>query len=220
MLSKIQRYLKSFSRGKNCFAPGTLGDPMAEKTVWTPANGGGASFCTHRLNTINPERMEFRSSWGARFFNLIFLIFGIGAMVGFSFSMYSNGKFGFKTDTIIPILFGFVFAFAGGMMLYFGAMPIVFDRRSGHFWKGWRIPEKMLNPETLKNHTRLDQIHALQLVSECCSGSESSYYSYELNLVLQDGSRINVVDHGNVKKLREDAHMLSKFLEKPLWDGT
>ena len=47
------------------------------------------------------------------------------------------------------------------------------------------------------------------------SGSKSSYYSYELNLVLHDGSRINVVDQGNLKRLRSDANTLSQFLESP-----
>ncbi len=51
------------------------------------------------------------------------------------------------------------------------------------------------------------------------SGNKSSYYSYELNLVLNDGSRINVVDHGNLKRLRSDTQTLSQFLGKPVWDA-
>ncbi len=62
-------------------------------------------------------------------------------------------------------------------------------------------------------------MHALQLISEYVSG-KSSYYSYELNLVLDDGSRINVVDHGNLAAIREDAGKLALFLAKPLWDAT
>ncbi|MDP6491172.1 MAG: hypothetical protein QGG69_05335 [Kiritimatiellia bacterium] len=58
-----------------------------------------------------------------------------------------------------------------------------------------------------------------QLLSEYCRSDKSSYYSYELNLVLQDGSRINVVDHGNKTKLREDAATLSEFLGRPVWDA-
>ena len=66
---------------------------------------------------------------------------------------------------------------------------------------------------------KLDSIHALQLISEYCRGNKSSYYSYELNLVMEDGSRMNVVDHGNQAKLREDAQTLSTFLDKPAWDA-
>ncbi|RWX50781.1 hypothetical protein VU01_12641, partial [Candidatus Electrothrix marina] len=52
------------------------------------------------------------------------------------------------------------------------------------------------------------------------SGNKSSYCSYEINLVLQDGSRINVVDHGKKNRIREDAHALAEFLGKPLWDAS
>ena len=45
-------------------------------------------------------------------------------------------------------------------------------------------------------------------------------YNYELNLVLKDGERINVVDHGNLKKIQDDANTLSNFLGKPVWDAT
>ena len=68
--------------------------------------------------------------------------------------------------------------------------------------------------------TPLSAIHALQLVSEHVRGNKSSYWSYELNLVLGDGSRINVVDHGNLDQLRADAQTLAGFLNKPVWDAT
>ena len=60
----------------------------------------------------------------------------------------------------------------------------------------------------------------MQLLSKFVSGSKSSYYSYELNLVLNDGRRINVVDHGDLKRLRSDVKTLSQFLDKPVWDAT
>ena len=44
--------------------------------------------------------------------------------------------------------------------------------------------------------------------------------NYELNLVLEDGKRINVVDHENQDSLREDAGTLAAFLDKPIWDAT
>ena len=56
------------------------------------------------------------------------------------------------------------------------------------------------------------------MVSEYCSG-ETSFYSYELNLVLADGSRVNVVDHGNLPRIRRDAAMLAGFLGVPLGDA-
>jgi hypothetical protein len=40
-----------------------------------------------------------------------------------------------------------------------------------------------------------------------------------LNLVLEDGNRINVVAHGNECKLRVDTGTLFAFLGKPVWDA-
>jgi len=52
--------------------------------------------------------------------------------------------------------------------------------------------------------TALEDIHALQLISEYFRGGGSLYDCYELNLVLENGKRINVVSHGDEDKLRED----------------
>ena len=57
------------------------------------------------------------------------------------------------------------------------------------------------------------------MIREYVRGSESSYYSYELNLICSDGSRINIVDHGALRKLREDAALLAEYLSIPVWDA-
>ena len=41
----------------------------------------------------------------------------------------------------------------------------------------------------------------------------------EIGNALQDASRLNVIDHGNRKKLLEDAEQLASYLGVPIWDG-
>ena len=164
--------------------------------------------------------MDFRASAGAIAFYLVFLLVGMGVIVGFSASNISSGGFSFSMSTAVPLLIGLVFATAGGCMLYFGAAPIVFDKRRGAFWKGRRAPYEVVNTVALKHFAELGDIHALQLISEYCRSDNSSFYSYELNLVLEDGGRINVVDHGDLERLQGDARTLSAFLETPVWDAT
>ncbi len=77
----------------------------------------------------------------------------------------------------------------------------------------------VFDPKSLKYFAEIEQIHALQLISEYCRSDKNSYYSYELNLILEDGKRINVVDHGNLGKIRDQAATLSEFLRKPVWDA-
>ena len=65
----------------------------------------------------------------------------------------------------------------------------------------------------------LKNAEAIQLIREYVRGHENNYYSYELNLICSDGSRINIIDHGSLRKLREDAALLAKYLSIPVWDA-
>lgn len=56
------------------------------------------------------------------------------------------------------------------------------------------------------------QIHALQIISEFIPGKYGNYKSYELNLILKDATRVNIVDHKNIEQIRLDAQKTSKFL--------
>jgi len=219
MFKQLIEKLKSPADAGEPFDAARFGDPLALQTKWTPAKGGGASFRTHKLVKAGFDRVEFRASAGARAFYLVFLVVGLALAGGFSFARFSAGGFGFDFETIMPIAMGLVFAVAGGCMLYYGTAPIVFDTRKGYFWKGRKAPDEVFDKRAIKHFAELEEIHALQLLSEYCRGNKSSYYSYELNLVLKDGSRINVVDHGNRTRLREDAAVLAALLDKPVWDA-
>jgi len=219
MLKKMFEKLRTLVDDPDPFDPSRFGDPVAQQTNWMPAKRGGANFRTRRLVHVTSNRIEFRASMGAILFFGLFLLGGLGFAVGFSLYHFSEGTFLFRADTVLPSLFGIVFAAVGGYLIYLGTAPIVFDKTKGFFWKGRMTPGEMLDSNALKHFAGLEEIHALQLISEHCRGQKSSYYSYELNLVLKDGKRINVVDHGNLKKLREDAETLSQFLDRPLWDA-
>lgn len=63
----------------------------------------------------------------------------------------------------------------------------------------------------------LKSIVAIQIIGEHVPTDDGSYKSFELNLVLEDSSRKNVVDHGNLKSIISDAEILSDFLNIPIW---
>jgi hypothetical protein len=212
--------LSAFMAKHPPFDPATLGDPLATQTQWTPTKGGGTNFRTHKLVRITADRLAFRPTAGMLIFCALFMFIGYGVAGGVSALQIREGTFALKAETLVPLLLGAVFAAIGTGMLRASTKPIVFDRRKGYFWKGRQAPDEVLNPETLKHIARIEDVHALQLVSEYCRGNKSSYYSYELNLVHKDATRTNVVDHGNVRKLREDAATLAQFLNKPVWDAT
>ena len=121
---------------------------------------------------------------------------------------------------LVPAL---LFGGIGGLVGYFTSRPRVFDLAAGWFWVG-RKPISTTKVKRNNNCAPLKMVHALQIVREIVTSegdqSSTSFNSYELNLVLNDGSRINVIDHGDIDKIRTDSARLSKFLNVPVWDAT
>ncbi|HNQ89715.1 MAG TPA: hypothetical protein PKM73_13940 [Verrucomicrobiota bacterium] len=200
-----------------------FGDPLASAIDWTPLAAGGASFCTHKLVAVGGDRVEFRASLGARLFSLLFLGFGLGMIV--LWVLITAGVVAEKGEgpLIVLLLGGVVFLGAGVFLLRSMLRPVVFDKASGYFWKTWRNPSSAAPMAAAGDYTQLERIRAIQLVSERCrSGGKHphTYYSYELNLVLDDGTRRSVVDHGNKARILEDAQTLAAFLGVRVWDAT
>ena len=218
MLKDILRKLSLLGQGQQPLDRTKFNDPLALSIEWSPASSGGTNFRTHKLVEIEFSRVQFKAAIGALLFYAVFFFAGLG--MGIAFILENKIFEEFSLEAIAPVLFSLIFVLAGGLMFYFGTAPIVFDKSVGYFWKGRKSPQDSPEPGSIKKIARLEDIHALQLLSEYVSGSKSSYYSYELNLVLKDGRRIAVIDHGNLKRLREDAKRLSEFLGKPVWDAT
>ncbi len=219
MFRKLINQLRKMVGESTSFDTSRFNDPIAIQTQWVPLKSGGSNFRTHKLVRINNDRIEFKASWGAKLFYGIFILVGSGAMIAFSYPKINSGDFGINLESIFPLLIGFGFSIAGGVMLYFGTTPIVFDKRFKSFWKGRKSPNMVYDKEELKAFIKLEDIHAIQLISEYISGKKSSYYSYELNLVMKDARRINVIDHGSDGSIRSNANILSRFLDVPVWDA-
>jgi hypothetical protein len=193
----------------------------AQNIQTNPVKGGGASFRTHKLVEISPDRIEFKAAIGAIIFYSIFFVMGIVLAAVCVRNLLSGKHSLLSADIIMPGLIGTIFTTIGSCMLYFGTAPIVFDKRNNYFWKGRKSPDAVFNIDQMKTYAKLEKIKSLQLLSEECHGDKGKRYnSYELNLVLDDNKRVNVVDHGNLTRIRNDAEKLSAFLGKPLTDLT
>jgi len=201
------------------FDPGVLNDPLALRIDWTPLRRGGASFRTRRLVKADLKRCEFRPTAGALLFSLVFMLMGLAVPAGFLFSALRQERAGLAAATLFPLLIGAVFTGAGGYMFRTFTTPVVFDLRNGYFWKGRTAPMELINEADIKCAAKIEEIHAVQLISELCTSKNSSYFSYELNLVLENGTRLNIFDHGNRRLARADARELGRILDCPVWDA-
>ncbi len=198
------------------FDPSRIGDPLAMKTEWSPLkNGGSSNFRIRKLVEVDPNRLEFRATTNARVFALGFFLPGVLVF----FVALKGVVSGLSTGTInlngfMGLPFGLLFCACGGAMFYYWTIPIVFDGRRGLFWKGRKEPDE---GDSSENATSFRAIHALQLIPT--RGSQSG--GYEINLVLGDGERLNVLADSGVSRnrFREDATILAGFLGKPVWDA-
>jgi len=150
----------------------------------------------------------FRVTLEALSFYLFFLFGGTVPFFLVSGDVFSN---------IVLMSAGVAFSAAGGYGLYVCTTPAIFDKGRGFFWRGRKEPDALFGNIHLKDNVQLQDIHALQLVTNYATDGGS--YMYEINLVLNDGRRINVVVQRNVVTARENARTLSQFLERPIWDA-
>jgi hypothetical protein len=204
---------------RGLFDPSRIGDPVAMQTQWSPLKSGGNNFSTHKATVVG-SRFLFRASFRALLFYFMVLLIGGALMWAASVTKLPSGGFAFHVREGVLFAAGIVVATLEACLACSGTASIVFDREIGYFWKGRKTPNALLETDPLKNRTKLEDIHALQLISKYISSTRSarSYYSFELNLVLGDGRRINVVDHGDLTGMRADVGALSVFLGKPIWD--
>ena len=185
-----------------------------DKTInWQPLNQGGANFKTKKLNTENPNQWRYENTGWSKLFPLVLIWMGI------------FGTFMF----LITIIFFFM-AFVPLIFLVIGVIwrrrskrAIVFDFEAGSFWKG----DQKFHPSSgdkskVDDLVNLKDIYAVQILAETVESQRNhnndarfrnygpEYYdSYEMNLVLNDTSRVNVVDHASLNSIKREADMIA-----------
>ena len=201
--------------------PAVFNHPVAQKTEWHPLKGGGTNFQTHRLDSSNPDKLVFSATLGAKMFSGLFAVIGLFGMVIPAVIFFTGGM---KEGALLmfALLFGGTFFGVGMFMLYLFALPRVFDTFYGCYYKGWKRPQHTIQMSQNKKHaiTHLNEVEAIQVLRERINSKNGSYHSYEINLVLNDASRVNVIDHGNHQAIIEDAETLARILGVPFWDGS
>ena len=234
---KRQRDIGKEFQSDNTVDPGQFNDPKAFQTQWTPLNLGGGNFRSHKLSAVgrniikvNPGLVMVYMGLVCGFLGGIFLmsffilflglistmasiIFGLdlgssngNALIGVLFMIFFMGFFGF---TGYWLSVGFVRAFLAG----------VFDKTQGYFRKGISLPLLHLLPgwdRLEKVQIPLNEIHAVQVIK---GKWDDDYFNYELNIILGNSERIEILTHAYGDKIKEDARKLSEFLGVSLWDA-
>ena len=191
------------------FNPEVFEDDIAMQTRWEPLVQGGSNFASRKLEKVSSSRMEYKPTIMGKIFPAIFILIGLGVAiiptVVNDFEIFSS---------LSTIGGGLVFAAIGFIIHYFMSTPIVFDIDNGYFYKGKN------DESNISKRCNIKDIYAIQLIAEWVSGDESNYTSIEVNLVLENGSRINVIDQGgDIEGTIIEAGVLAEFLDVPLWNA-
>ena len=176
-------------------------DPRQDTGPLVP---GGSSFQITKL-IFRQDSIAVRTTWK---FYLLISIFAV--LFGLPLIIFLSG------DKDIPWVILGIFTvfdvFFLGLIIYsfFKRSYPLFDMVDGMFYpKGFTRDGSGIS---------LKQLDYLQIITERCHNKNSSYDSYELNVVLKDGSRYNIMDHGSRKLFFADAKLLSQRLAIPLID--
>ncbi len=220
MLEKLKKLVEEAQkRGMRSVDASVFNSPLAEQTDWYPLKGGGANFQTHRLDTSQPDLLVFKASKGAYWFTGLFGFFGLLGLVIPLAIYFSQGQQDWGL-LLFAVLFGGIFLAVSILMFYFMTVPRVFDTFYGHYYQARKKPQHTMSTATKNRLVDLSDVKAIQVIAERLSSKNGSYHSYEINLVLADASRINVIDHGKHQAVIEDAETLATTLGVPLWDAT
>ncbi len=199
---------------------------FAARTSWEPLRPkDGVNYRTRFSNRQSKHLLTFEATRTSKVVVVCVLVFSVICLVIGTLITYlwlsgvgakGEGDAGVLKFAGPGFLAGAIFF--GGLGFYLKwklLQPIVFDLRIGRYWRGASTPDD-------DRSVALADVHALQVIEKWVkqTGPNSGgYSSFELNLVMTDGKRHNIVDHGDPEALRADAEELGNHLQKPIWDA-
>ena len=189
-------------------------DPIAFKTSWEPLHQDGSNFRTHKLN-VSDQKIFIKKTWEKYVFSCFFVLMGT------AFAIIGIHK-GFLEDEFLPGIF-----FTIGGIIFFGAgvLALIDKNKVTIDLKNRIYVARTYSIFPYRSHRQqgsLNDIYAIQLIDKIHEstdpdGGSSEYTSYDLNIVLQQGERINLMNQGNSKDLVKSAKIISELLNIPVW---
>lgn len=192
------------------------GDLIVDGTkIWEPIASDSSNFQTQKLVKGVNGILKIRPTFELIFFNLIFILIGLFALfIGIIFFLLADAPMSY--GGIIPTI-------VGGVFLCFGVSGMM-PKKTAVFNLKHSLFSKEADDFRQNRQISFVQIHGLQLIEvfhpahRMHHNSRShSYYSYELNLILKNSERVNLMSHGDKEAIILDAKQLAGYLSVPIW---
>lgn len=182
-------------------------DIVGHQISWDAIQTSGSNFLSERLKKI---RIGYKIS-GTTFTKIFawsfFLIGIVYTIISFiEFHQFSKEPISFMIGGKLFFTSGGIFTLVGIFLLFaFSAKAILHLQKQKIIVDGQMISFK--------------EAYALQVLKKFIQNNSSgSYFSYELNLVTQNGTRHNLLSHGSKEVLLYDTASLQRILKIPVWD--
>lgn len=210
-------------------------DPVADRTDWLPVvegatRLGGCKFAVEgvrgrggcKLAEVGPGRLVVKRTDMLTFpvtfalFGLVTAFLGTGVLI---LAELPPGILGVLLRCVLYIVsIGLI---TTSVVLYRRfCKPVVFDKAAGHFRPGYRHSSVAEPAPTGGSSIPLAEIHALQVIAKAVSTSISNFDDFEVNVVLKDASRINIMGAGDLAATLQSAQTIGEFLGVPVWDAS
>ena len=187
------------------------GQPVVVATA--PLGTNATSSRDLSLGRADARRLELVPRWTVRLAGLSFMVFGALPSVAGVQQALKHGATDLRAwvDVLLPILISLGFVSLGAYI--FAGRRVRFDRGAGLLtYRGFWTPRTW----PLRN------VLAVQLIDGGWHhGKKRRYYTYELNLVLNDPQtpRLNVSCHPDQAWTRDAGRRIAAFLQVPLSDA-
>lgn len=183
-------------------------DEIEKSISVSPFSSIASNYVTKILKIINKNRLVFENS---NRYNLIKLVIVIMLML--SAYIITRNNSGFLSIMLMSIIL-----ILSILNHFYGNDKIFFDKVEGYYYVN------SLNKKSYANQIiPLNKIVAIQYLSiekesrDVENNSINIYYIAEINLVLENERRVNILSHGDYVQAYSDAKTLSDFLKIPLW---
>ena len=176
-------------------------DPIANKTHWQSMASSAANFKMQQLET-SKTGFNISASFEIKLFCRAFIFGGLAPISIEYLFMWDNIEFILDPLLSVPSMFVLV-----GVILSWA-------------FTGNNIEFNKLNRtiHTSERNIPFSEVYALQVISSLAGGhGHGVYRNNELNLVLNDGQRINLLNHGGIEAFEYQESQLSKLLNVPVW---
>lgn len=186
-----------------------FGDPVAREVEWTSVGIRGGNFKAYTLNKV---ASRYIIKWSIQN-KIMFIIVYIFSFVLVYVAFYQHAK--------NSLSLAFVF-FAAALLMLLGItyklflMNVkTFDADSKMFWE-----KKTFKGVTVQ--IPFEKMHAIQIIPVVSSSGDcGDDITFEMNLVLHDGSRLFIMELHELNDTRNAAETLSPYIGGiPIWDIT